>query len=127
MDLALSNTSLLMQRSIDFLWSKQTCIVDNLSNLETPGYQPKYVTFEEALRDALQAQERSGTPVRGMRKAIEQTPVVAHEAQERTRMDGNGANVLDQSLELSRNAYQLQYAMNALSTDFSIMRTAIRG
>ena len=47
MDLAMSNTSLLMQRSIDFLWSKQTCISDNIANAETPGYQPKYVTFEE--------------------------------------------------------------------------------
>lgn len=127
MDLAMSNTSLLMQRSIDFLWNKQTCIVNNLSNTETPGYQPKYVTFEESLRNALQAQNRTETPVHGMRKALEKTPIVAHEAKERTRMDENGVNVLDQSVELSRNAYQMQYAMNALSTDFAIMRTAIRG
>lgn len=127
MDLAMSNTSLLMQRSIEFLWSKQTCIVNNISNAETPGYQPKYVTFEEALRSALQAEYTSSKPIQGMREAIEDTRVVAHEAQEQTRMDENGVNILDQTVELARNAYQLQYAMDALSTDFSTLRTAIRG
>ena len=127
MDLAMSNTSLLMQRSIDFLWSKQTCISDNIANAETPGYQPKYVTFEEALRNALQAENTSYKPIQGMREAIEDTQVVAHQAQEQTRMDENGVNILDQTVELARNAYQLQYAMDALSTDFSTLRTAIRG
>lgn len=127
MDLAMSNTSLLMQRSIDFLWSKQTCISDNIANAETPGYQPKYVTFEEALRDALQAEYTSSKPVHGMRDAIEDTQVMAHQAQEQTRMDENGVNILDQTVELARNAYQLQYAMDALSSDFSTLRTAIRG
>lgn len=123
----LINTSLMLQRSIDFLWSKQTCITDNLSNAETPGYKPKYVTFEESLRTALQAADKTAAPVHGMRRALEKTPVVAHQAEETTRMDDNGVNLLDQTVELARNAYQMQYAMDALNRDFSTLRTAIRG
>ena len=31
------------------------------------------------------------------------------------------------SRELVRNAYQMQYAMNAINTDLALLRTAIRG
>ena len=53
--------------------------------------------------------------------------MVAHQAEETTRMDDNGVNLLDQTVELARNAYQMQYAMDALNRDFSTLRTAIRG
>ena len=50
MDGLSSNSFLMMQRSMEFLWSKQSCILDNIANVETPGYQVKYATFEEALK-----------------------------------------------------------------------------
>ena len=42
-------------------------------------------------------------------------------------MDENGVNVTEQSTELVRNAYQLQYVFSALSTDLAVLRTAARG
>ena len=42
-------------------------------------------------------------------------------------MDGNGVNVTEQSAEMVRNSYQLQYVMSAISSDLSTLRTAIRG
>ena len=42
-------------------------------------------------------------------------------------MDDNGVNVTEQSVEMIRNAYQLQYVMNAINTDLSTLRTAVRG
>ena len=44
MDMLTSNSLLMMERSMDFLWTKQTAILDNLSNVETPNYKTKYVT-----------------------------------------------------------------------------------
>lgn len=127
MSLPISNTMQMMQRSIEFLWSKQDCITNNLANVETPGYKPQYVTFEEALRNALLAEADGSTPVRDMGEAIRETAIQHHEAAESTRMDENGVNVLDQSVELARNAYQLQYAMSAISSDLTTLRTAITG
>ena len=46
---------------------------------------------------------------------------------EATRMDDNGVNVTEQSAEMIRNAYQLQYVMRAISDDMTGLRTAIRG
>ena len=90
MNILTSNSMLMLQRSMGFLWSKQDCILNNLANAETPGYKTQYVTFEESLRDAVQ-------------------------------------DIMEQSVELARNGYQLQYVMSAISGELSLLRTAIRG
>lgn len=131
MDSLNSNAMLMMQRSMDFLWSKQSCILDNIANAETPGYKTKYVTFEESLRQAIYSaaeeenQSKISTPQ--IRQAIEETPVSFHEAQESTRVDDNGVDITEQSVELSRNGYQLQYVLDAINSDFSLLRTVTRG
>lgn len=122
------NAFSLMQRSLDFLWTKQSCLLDNIANVETPGYQVKYATFEEALDQAVRsAWSGSSAPVSAVSRAIEETPVVVRQAQESTRLDDNGVNITEQSVELARNAYQMQYVMNAISADLSTLRTAING
>ena len=103
MDGLSSNSFLMMQRSMEFLWSKQSCILDNIANVETPGYQVKYATFEEALKNAVLSSAQNGISSSSIRKAIEETPVVVREAQESVRMDGNGVNITEQSVELARN------------------------
>lgn len=117
---------LMMQRSMEFLWTKQSCILDNVANVETPGYKTKYATFEESLEEAIRSAKSQGSTTK-MRAAIEDTPVQVHEAQESTRMDNNGVNITEQAVELARNGYQLQYVMDAISSDLSTLRTAIRG
>lgn len=127
MDYLVSNSMMMLQRSMDYLWSKQSCILDNIANAETPGYQTKYATFEESLRQAIQSASRDGVSPSSVREAIEDTPVEIHQAEESTRMDGNGVNVTEQMVELVREGYQMQYVMNAISSDFSLLRTAING
>ena len=127
MDFLSSNTALMLQRSMDFLWTKQSCILDNISNVETPGYKTKYATFQESLRQAIQSASGQGGSNGAIRNAIQETPVVVQQAEESTRMDENGVNVTEQMVELARNGYQLQYVMDAISSDFSLLRAAIKG
>jgi flagellar basal-body rod protein FlgB len=42
-------------------------------------------------------------------------------------MDDNGVNITEESVEMIRNAYQLQYVMSSINSQFSILRTAITG
>lgn len=128
MGLLESNTALMLQRSMNFLWTKQSCILDNIANAETPNYKTKYATFEESLDNAIRraAGEKQGKNA-AFREAIEDSQLEVHQAQESTRMDDNGVNITEQAVELARNGYQLQYVMDSISSDFSILRTAIRG
>lgn len=127
-DFLTSNTMLMLQRSMNFQWAKQTVISDNIVNAETPNYKTKYVTFEEALRNSLQAAARGEGSVAAMRSALSwSAPTVRVAEEETTRMDGNGVNVAEQSVELVRNAYQLQHTYRAMSSDISRLLMAIRG
>ena len=44
-----------------------------------------------------------------------------------TRRDENGVNVTEQMTELVRNAYQMQYVFQSLTSDITALRTAISG
>lgn len=121
-----NNALLMMERSMDFLWTKQTAILDNLANVETPNYKTKYVTFEETFRSRLQSAANGSAA--DMRSVLEDTNATIHVADnESARMDGNGVDATEQSIELARNALQQQHVMNAISADLALIRTAIRG
>lgn len=129
--ISLTNNSMrMMERSMEFLWAKQTAILDNISNAETPNYKLKTVTFEEDFQRAMEAADRerqgSGTQP-AMRQAIENANWTVTEPEEVVRMDDNGVNVTEQSLEAVRTAYQIQYVYQSISSDLNALRTAING
>lgn len=125
-----SNSQLLLERAMNFQWTKQSAISDNIVNAETPNYKVKYVTFEEALdakiRSALRGDDKRR--LSAVRSAIDRAQPVVHVAQaESMRMDDNGVNVAEQETEAVRNAYQMEYTIDAISSNLSLLRTLIRG
>ena len=131
-DFFTSNSMIMLERAANFNWVKQQAILDNISNAETPNYKVKYVTFEEALRASIRQAARgsvsTGAAGPGMRTALSSATPVVHTAwDESARMDENGVNVSEQSLELIRNAYQVQHVYRAISSDMSRLLMAIRG
>ncbi|MBS5144879.1 MAG: flagellar basal body rod protein FlgB [Butyricicoccus pullicaecorum] len=126
-----SNTMLMTERAMNYLWKKQSVIADNVANAETPGYKAKYVTFEQELRQKLEqaSADEGQVPVgrKAMREGILDSNIVTHEANETARMDGNGVNVTEQNVELSRTYIQYQLTTRAFSDEISRLRAAIRG
>lgn len=125
-----SNSQLMLERALNFQWTKQTAINDNIVNAETPNYKVKYVTFEEALdakiRTALHGDNKRR--LAAVRSAIDRAQPVIHIAQaESMRMDDNGVNVAEQETEAVRNAYQMEYTIEAINSNLSLQRTLIRG
>lgn len=131
MDFLTSNSQLLLEKSVNFLWTKQAAILDNIANAETPNYKAKVVTFEDEIRQKL---ENAARPIKdgelvkqSVREVLEDAAPTVFEAQEQTRMDDNGVNVTDQMIEMIRNAYQQQYVYQAINKHYSILRMAVRG
>ena len=99
-DFLVSNSMLMLEKAMNFQWTKQSVILNNVTNADTPDFKPEYVTFEEALRGSLR----------------------------RARMaPSNGVNVTEQLTEAVRNSYQLNYTFRAISSDMSRLMLAIRG
>ena len=123
-----SNSMRMMEKSMEFLWAKQTAHLDNIANAETPGYKVKTVTFEEAFDTKLRAAARKGPEARqAIRRVIEGSSWNVFEDDEITRMDENGVNVTEQMVESVRTAYQLQYIYRTVSSDLTTLNTAITG
>ena len=127
MDLLSSNSFLMLEKSLGYLWTKQAAIADNISNSETPGYKEKVVTFEESLKGKLVQASKRSAPVKSMRSVLEGTPFSVTEQKVQTRMDDNGVNVTAQASEAIRTAYQMRYVMSSINTELAILRSAVRG
>lgn len=124
----LSNNSLsMMEKSMGFLWTKQAALLDNIANAETPNYKPKVVTFEESFKEQLERACNASAPRKAVRQVLDTAQVSVSEYPESTRMDDNGVNVTEQSAEMIRNAYQIQYVMSAINSDLAALRIAIQG
>lgn len=128
MDLLSSNSQLLMEKSMGYLWAKQAAILDNIANAETPKYKAKVVTFEESIRTQLEeAASRPQGAGKAVREILEDSGFTVFEAQEQTRMDDNGINVTSEMTEMIRNAYQQQYLYQAINKHYGLLRMAIKG
>ena len=128
MDFLSSNSQLLMEKSMGYLWAKQAAILDNIANAETPKYKAKVVTFEESIRTQLEeAAARPEGAGKAMRDILEDSGFTVFEAQEQTRMDDNGINVTSEMTEMIRNAYQQQYVYQAINKHYGLIRMAVKG
>lgn len=129
MDGLTSNSMRMMERSMEFLWTKQAALLDNIANAETPNYKAKLVTFEESFQESLEAADlgRNKQTKKAMREAIEGASWSVRETGEVTRRDENGVNITEQMTEIIRNSYQMQYLYQSLNSDMNALRTAIGG
>ena len=129
MDWLNDNSMLLAQKTLDVSWAKQKLALDNIANVDTPGYKAKYALFEDELRSKLQRLSvRDGVKSGDVRDAIKNARMRVRQSDDETmRVDGNNVNLDVEELEIARNAYQYQFALRQISDEFSRLRTAIEG
>ena len=121
------NSMELASKSLDFLWKKESAISDNLSNVETPGYKAKLVTFEEEFQSRLDEAMQGGSR-QEIRDAIRTARYkISSSKEESTRADGNNVNADTQLMEMTRTAMQYQYMLSSVSSTIAMLNTVIRG
>ena len=109
-----SVSSVALQSALDGLSLRQRAIADNVANIQTPGYHAKKVAFEDALSKAVS--HGSGAAQAHTARSLEPT-----------RLDGNNVNLDEETLLNVDTNLRYQLATQAMSNEFSAMRTAIRG
>jgi len=87
--------------------------VDNLANMETPGYRAKRVDFETALRRAVAG---GRTPTMTASTSVSDAP---------TAQNGNNVAVDDELLMMTDNSMRQQLVVESLNSRYRILRTAI--
>lgn len=120
------NTMLLTEKSLDYLWTKQTISANNITNAETPGFKSSYVTFEEELQQNIS--KLHSPKAREIREQIRKTNYrIERTDNETNKMDESNVDIVAENAELSKSGIQYEYAVRAISDDLSRLRTAIKG
>jgi flagellar basal-body rod protein FlgB len=106
---------LLLERFLDVNSMRQTLVVTNLANVDTPGYHTRDVDFRGELSRAAVGEDTSITspfvlPVQGLL----------------TRPDGNNVSVDRESLLLAEVQLQYKAATAILRAEFAQLNTAIK-
>lgn len=127
MNLMFGNSISMGAKSLEFLWAKQQVISHNLTNIDTPNYKAKYVTFEDAYRTRLQM-ARAAEDTKETRSIIENSRYTINEKSDSSyRLDGNNVNADTEEVEAARATLQYQYVLQAINSDFTRLRTVIKG
>ena len=98
------------------LSARQNAIANNISNIETPGYQARKVKFEEALSSAVANGRSPSSVTHSVRTSLEQT-----------RLNGNNVNLDEETLSHIDTMMRYQLTIRALDGRYGSIRDAIKG
>ena len=117
----------LASKTMEYLWGKQQITLQNLANVDTPGYKSKYVTFEDEFRTRLRNASMAKDGEK-MEDAISGSHFIVHDTEEEsTRLDESNVNADVESVELSRATLQYMYTAQAITSDIARLRSVITG
>jgi flagellar basal-body rod protein FlgB len=124
-------TMAVLKKSLDLRAQKQQVIAANIANAETPGYAARKLSFEDDLRQAINAPETAGrtshakhfpigsSGIAGVRGQIvkqhEQSPVG----------DGNSVSIDDEMLDLAENQLLFEAGGQMLKKKLTMLKYAV--
>ena len=117
----------LTEKTLDFLWGRQSITLNNITNVDTPGYKTKYMTFEGVLQKKLQSASKDRHPKSAVGQAIHSSVARLHVSEaESTRLDGNNVDMDQEQVDLVRTAYEYQYLLKSVNNDFKRLQSAAK-
>ncbi|MFR8069398.1 MAG: flagellar basal body rod protein FlgB [Clostridium sp.] len=115
------------EKALDFLWGRQSVTLNNIANVDTPGFKSQYVTFEAELKNRIESASLAQKPGKEISKAISAArPSLKTTWTEGTRLDGNNVDMDQEQVELVRTAYQYQALVTSISNDLNGLRSAAK-
>ncbi|MGD9580403.1 MAG: flagellar basal body rod protein FlgB [Vampirovibrionia bacterium] len=152
MDILNVRSSEIMKKAMDGLSNRNDAINGNLANVDTPGYKPVRVEFEDKLRRALEKEESLSNQTENMNKRnlkfnygmldlnitnqkhLGGTPTLAGNVSINAykdddisyRVDDNGVDIDTEMTNLAKNTMQYQALATLQSKHFTLMKDIIK-
>lgn len=123
-----------LEKALDASWMKNTAILNNMANVDTPGYKRQDVRFEDILTemtDLPMAETGDGNPKfmpvssSALMNSIQ--PSIVTDDNTRTRKDGNNVDADVEMTEMAKNTIKYNGLIQILSKEYSKLKTAITG
>ncbi len=119
------NGTALNEKVLDLLWARQSLTMNNIANVDTPGFKSQYLTFEEELGARIRQAAAGRQPAGKVARSIEGTQgTLRITRQESSRLDGNNVDMDQEQVELVRTAYEYQYMVNSISNELKRLQNA---
>ncbi len=117
----------LTEKVLDYLWGRQNLTLNNIANVDTPGFKSQYVSFEEEMAGRIANARNHSRPMRAVGQAIERTRATVHTTNaESSRLDGNNVDMDQEQVELVRTAYEYQFMTSSINNDLNRLRSAAK-
>ena len=118
----------LSEKVLDYLWGRQSVSLNNVANVDTPGFKSQYVTFEEEMSRRLsEASSLKKSPKKAVSEAIRASQSKLNTTwQESSRLDGNNVDMDQEQVEIVRTAYEYQYMLSSLNSGIGRLRSAAK-
>lgn len=121
----------LLEKGMDASWTKNKVIVNNIANVDTPGFKASHVEFESVFKNALENDD--GFHAKTTRPEHydfsdmneDMSPVVTQDENLTYRMDGNSVDPDYENLELAKNTILYNELATQVRSEFSRLDTVI--
>ena len=126
-------TNAIVQGALEGCTARHHAIVNNIANVDTPGYQRKAVSFEESLKRAIRDIEpkRGIAFVKDKGQGAEVLPrfsiSVSADDHLSIRADGSNVSIDREMADLARNTAQISALTELLNRNYGRLQAAIRG
>ena len=118
-----------LEKAINISQQRQTNIVSNISNLETPNYIAKDIDFKSAMAQALKSEKNMGLASTNPRH-IDEVKNVAQKAMSYEETEGwngfNSVNIDKEMNKLIENNLMHRAAIEALLRKITLLKDVIR-
>jgi flagellar basal-body rod protein FlgB len=114
-----------MEKALSALSMRERAIADNIANVQTPGYGPRRVLFEQALRAAVKHELRSGGALSTGRAVEQVTPHAVQQPPPGAR--GAAADLEKEMTDLARTNLHHDALARVVAKRFRMLRSAITG
>lgn len=122
----------LLEKGLDSSWLRNQVIVNNIANVDTPGFKASSVEFESVFKKALDGEGFDAKTTReqhydfgSSKKNIK--PVVTKDVDTVYRMDENNVDIDYQNIELARNTIYYNELATQMTSELDKLRTVING
>jgi flagellar basal-body rod protein FlgB len=116
--------ALILEKAVNGSALRHTAIVNNISNVNTPGYKRVDVDFKTSLGTAVKNLQE-GKKYEALQNIKSSTPEILNETNNSVRLDGNGVDIDSEMTKLAENTLEYNAYVKLLSQKFNILRTVI--
>jgi flagellar basal-body rod protein FlgB len=116
--------ALILEKAVYGSSLRHNAIVNNISNINTPGYKRVDVDFKTSLQAAVNNLQE-GKKDEALKTIKQSVPEISNDSNSSVRLDGNGVDIDSEMATLAENTLEYSVYVKLLAKNFEGLRTVI--